>query len=87
MENAQTILVIFLSAAFAIFLILAIALVAVCLKIAKTIQRITLKAEEITDKAESIAEFFQRAATPVTIGRVISQVAEKVFNIRSNGHK
>lgn len=80
MENAQTILVIFLSVALAIFLILSIILLALCIKIAKHIRHISEKAEQITDKAENIADFFSKAATPMTIGRIIAQVGDVVFN-------
>ena len=80
MENAETILVIILSVALAVFLILGIVLLSICIKIAKHVQSISAKAEEITDKAENIADFFSKAATPTFIGRMLSQVSELVFN-------
>ena len=80
MENAETILVIFLSVALAVFLILGIVLLSVCIKIAKHVRNISAKAEEITDKAENIADFFSKAATPMFIGRMLSQVSDVVFN-------
>jgi hypothetical protein len=80
MENAQTILVIFLSVALAVFLILGIILLSICIKIARHVKNISEKAEQITDKAENLADFFSKAATPMAVGRIISQVGEIVFN-------
>ncbi|HTE58046.1 MAG TPA: hypothetical protein VK694_04845 [Verrucomicrobiae bacterium] len=87
MENAQTILVICLSAALAVFLILGIILLSICIKIANHIKHISEKAEQITDKAENIADFFSKAATPMAIGRIISQVSEAVLNRKGKKRK
>lgn len=87
MENAQTILVIFLSASLAVFLILGIILLSICIKIANHIKHISEKAEQITDKAENIADFFSKAATPMAIGRLISQVGEVVLNRKGKKRK
>jgi hypothetical protein len=76
MENAQTILVIFLSVVLAIFLLLSIVLLTICIKIANHVKRISEKAEQLTDRAEDIADFFGKAATPLAIGRIIAKVSD-----------
>lgn len=78
MENAETILVIFLSVALAIFLTLSIILVSICIKIARHVKNITEKAEQVVDKAEDIAEFFGHASTPMAIGKIIASVRDAV---------
>lgn len=78
MENAQEILVIFLSTALAISLVLSIILLAICIKIAKHIKNISEKAELITDKAENIAEFMSSAATPLIMGKIITSFTEMI---------
>jgi hypothetical protein len=85
MENAESILVVFLSTALFILLILSIVLVSLCIKIANHIKHISEKAEQITDKAESIAEFISSAATPMAIGRIISQVVGAVKGDKKKG--
>jgi len=79
MSTAEQILVIFLSAALAVFLTLGIVLLILCIKIAQHVKRISAKAEELTDKAESVAEFFSKAATPMAVGRMIALAAERLF--------
>jgi uncharacterized protein with PQ loop repeat len=86
MENAQTILVIFLSVALACFLVSAIILINICIKVAKHVERITENAEAISDKAESLVEFVEKAATPMAIARLIASGVENVFN-RSKSKK
>ncbi|HTE21547.1 MAG TPA: hypothetical protein VK674_00725 [Candidatus Limnocylindria bacterium] len=78
MENAQEVLVVFLSTALAIFLLLSIMLLIICIKIANHIKRISEKAEAITDRAEDIADFFSKAGTPMALGKVIGSVMDAV---------
>ncbi len=79
MENAQEILVVFLSAALALFLVLGIVLLSILIKIAQHIKRVSEKAEAISDKAENVAEFLASAATPIFAGKVVSNIMETVF--------
>jgi hypothetical protein len=78
MENAQEILVVFLSTALALFLVLGIILLVLCIKIANHIKHISEKAEHITDRAEDIADFFSKAATPMAIGKIITSIKDAV---------
>ena len=76
MENAQEILVVFLSTALAIFLLLSIILLIICIRIANHVKHISEKAEEITDRAGNIADFLSKAATPLAVGKIISNVTD-----------
>lgn len=80
MENAETVLVVFLSSALAVFLILAIAIAVKTLQVLNTLKRIAEKAETIAEKAESISDVFQKTAGPMAIGRLFAHVANTVFN-------
>lgn len=84
MENAQTILVVMLSSALAVFLLLGIILLAICIKIAGHIKRISENAEAISDKAENVAEFISNAAAPLAAGKLISNVLDTVFGKKSS---
>ncbi len=84
MNGAERVLVVILSATLALFLVLAITAIVIGIQILRHIKRIMEKAEKIADKAEAVGEFFQRSAGPMAIGRLITNVAEAVFNKRSN---
>lgn len=86
MENAQEILVVFLSTALAIFLLLSIILLVIIIKIANHVKSIIEKAETVADRAEDIADFFSKAATPLAIGKIIASVKD-AFTSRSNKRK
>jgi hypothetical protein len=87
MENAETILVLILASFLAIFLVLAIILIAKCIQIANRIDRITQKAETIVDSAESIGDYFRAASSSLTIGKIISFIASGVFSRQRKGRK
>lgn len=76
MTDAETILVVFLSTALAVFLVLGIVLLAFLIDIAQRIRRITIKAEHLADKAEAAAEFMQKAAVPLALNKLVSAVKE-----------
>lgn len=80
MENAQTILVVILSGFLAVFLLLGIVLLALIIKIAKNIKHITEKAEQVVDQAEHIGDFFKKATGSFAFARLISNIANSVFN-------
>lgn len=86
MENALEILVIILSTMLALVLLLGIVLLIILVKIAGHIRRISAKAEMITDRAEDIADFFSKAATPLAAGKIISVITD-VFKNRSKKSK
>ncbi len=87
MNGAEQVLVIILSSVLAIFLLLAIAVAILVIKILNQIKRIADKAESIADKAEAVSTFFQKSAGPMAIGRLITNMAEAVFQKRDKGNK
>lgn len=70
-------LVIILSVMLALFLLLSIILLTRILQITKQVKRITDHAEHAVDKAEEIASFFEKTATPVALMKLVSNISEK----------
>lgn len=71
-------LVVILSCMTALLLLLAIILMVKLIQISKQVKRIIAQAEEAVDKAEQIASFFEKTATPVAILKLIANVSESV---------
>ncbi|HET7673008.1 MAG TPA: hypothetical protein VFK11_00655 [Candidatus Saccharimonadales bacterium] len=71
-------MVIILAIMLALFLLLSIILIARFIQITRQIKRITDHAENAVDKAEEIATFFEKTATPVALMKLIANVSEKV---------
>lgn len=71
-------LVIILSVMLALFLLLSIILMTRILQITKQVKRITDHAEHAVDKAEEIASFFEKTATPVALMKLFANISEKV---------
>ena len=80
MDGYEQFLVVVLATFLALALVLGIVLLALLIKIARTVKRITDKAEQLTDKAEAVGEFFQHAAGPMAFGRVISIIVDTFFH-------
>ena len=74
-------LVIILAIMLALFLFLAIILMYKLLQITKQVQRITEYAEETVEKAEEVADFFRKTATPVAILKLIANISEKFSEV------
>jgi predicted PurR-regulated permease PerM len=87
-------LVVILSVMLALFLLLSIILVIRFIQITRQIKRITDYAEHAVDKAEEVASFFEKTATPVALMKLvanisdtISKTADRVNKSRSKGKK
>ena len=76
MDWAQ-VLVIILSVALAIFLILAIMLTALLIRVTVQIKSITSAAERTALKFESVAENAARFATPMAVFNIVSKFIKK----------
>jgi hypothetical protein len=86
--DSERVLVIILSTTLMIFLLLAILATVKVIQILDHIKKITEKAESIADKAEAVGDFFQKSAGPLAVGRLITNLAETVFqNKRSKKRK
>lgn len=71
-------LVILLSIMLGLFLLLGIILLVKIIQIVKQVKRITDHAEQAVDKAEQIASFFEKTATPVAIMKLVSNMSESI---------
>lgn len=85
--DAFGILVIILSITLAILLIASIVLVTALVKLVKQIHVITEKAEDIVDDVESVSGFFKKAAGPVAITSLISNIVSQVTEHMKKGKK
>jgi hypothetical protein len=80
MNNAQDILVVFLSSFLGLFLLLGVIASAKIIQILNHIKSITEKAEKIADTAEHVGEFFKYSAGPAAIAKLIVSISEQVFS-------
>lgn len=71
-------LVVILSVMLALFLLLSIILLVRIIQISNQIKRITDHAEAAIDKAEQVADFFQKTTTPVALMKLISNISDVV---------
>jgi hypothetical protein len=82
--STEQALLIILSITLAIFLILGIVLLIYLIKISSTIKVIVDKAERLTEKAETMASFFEKTAPKIAIGRLLGNIAEAVSKRSKN---
>jgi len=78
MDTTLKILIIIVSSALSVFLIVAILLIVKLIQITKSLKRIALKAEKIADSADALGTFFRRTASPVALGRFITNIFDAV---------
>lgn len=86
MNTYEQILVVFLATALAVFLVLGIILLVQCIKVIRTVKRLTDKAEQLADKAEAVGDFFQHAAGPMALGRALTTIADTLWH-RKDGKR
>ena len=79
MNNAEQILVIIVSATLTLFLVVSILVLVKVLKVLDQIKRIGDHAEQVAENVEHTSEYFQKAAGPMAILKVIGNLAE-TFN-------
>lgn len=80
MENAYGILVIILSSFLALFLLLAITLTVMLIRLTKTIGRVVEKAEGAVGNVEAAAAVFKNAAGPLAAGKFLVNIADLFVN-------
>ncbi len=78
MNSAETILIVVLGVAFALFLILSIALIVIIIGIVKNIRHITQKAEETTDSFADIAVMIGKKVAPVALSAVAATALKRL---------
>ena len=78
MNTAEQVLVIIVSSLLSLTLIFGIVLLIVLIKLAKNVRRVTEKAEQLVEDAESAASMFKNAAGPLTVLKTIGNIVEVV---------
>lgn len=86
MSTSENILVIILSVFLALFLVLAITALVFVVRLLKTLNRITAKAEKVIDSAETVGNVFRNAAGPLAALRLLRNIVETVTE-HSKKHK
>jgi outer membrane murein-binding lipoprotein Lpp len=74
MTTAEQVLVIFLSAALAVFLVLGIMALIKVNQILDQVRKVTAKAEKIADQAEHVGEFFKNTTTSAAVGKLVANI-------------
>ncbi len=80
MTTTDTTLVIILTVLLSIFFIMCIALVAVAVKLLKSVQRVVLKAENVVDSVEEAAEVFKDTQGRMAIFKLIRNIVKMTQN-------
>lgn len=78
MNTTEKVIMIILAAALALFLILAIVSIVLVIRVLKSVNRVTAKAEKFIDSAENVGQVFKQTAEQMTFIRLIRNVAELV---------
>lgn len=84
MENAETILVIFLSSFLALFLLLGVVLIVNLIRLVRKINEVAEAAGEIVQNVESASELFKKAAGPMAAGKFLVNIADMVMKHRKD---
>jgi len=83
MNTSEQILVVVLAVVLAILLVLSIAIAIMVLRLLKSINRITQKAEHLIESAEHVSDVFRNAAGPLAVFRVVQNIADLVSKHKS----
>lgn len=87
MGDTEQILVIILSTFLAVFLCLGIIFFVFAIKAVRSVKRISLKAEALTDRAGAMSEFVQHAAGPILVGKVLAGLSDAFFSRKSKSKR
>lgn len=79
MTTTEQALLIILSLFLALFLILSIVSLIWFIRILNQVKRMMDTAEKLIGKADNIAEFFERSAPAVALGKLVSNISEAVL--------
>jgi heme O synthase-like polyprenyltransferase len=80
MNTAEQVLVVIVSSLLSLALILGIVLLVYAIKLVKNVRRVTAKAEQLVEDAESAASMFRNAAGPLTMLKTIANIVDAVTN-------
>lgn len=82
MSTTAEILIIIVSAALTIFLLAAIAVLVLVIKILRKVKHITNAAENVVDSVEAVGEAAKHASGPMTIFRLVYNMVDKAKSKR-----
>lgn len=82
MQNAESILVIIVSATLALFLIAAIAVLVMVAKLIQSVRRIVDQAEKVVETAGEAAEMMRNASGPLALFKVVRNMVKAVDKMR-----
>lgn len=75
MTTAANILLIIVSSVLSLFLLILIVTLVKLYAILRNVHRLIQKAEQLTDSAEAVGNFFRAARGPVTLGKFVGHMA------------
>jgi hypothetical protein len=78
MNNAESILVVIVSATLTVFLIVSIAALIMLMQVLARVKRLAHQAEHVIDTAEKVGEVFKDVAGPLSLLKAIRNVGDKV---------
>jgi hypothetical protein len=81
MNTSEQVLVIILSTALALFLLLAIVVAVQVIRLLKTVNKLTSKAEHVIETAENVSEVFKNAAGPMALLRIVGNAVNVVTKV------
>lgn len=87
LSTAQEVLVIILSTALAIFLVMAIVVAAMVIRLLATLRLIADKAERLVESAEAVGNVFRTAAGPLGIFRFLHGLTDMARSKQDNDKK
>jgi hypothetical protein len=82
MDTAAEVLLIVVSSTLTVFLIAFIVMLVYLIGILKQIRRITEKAENAAESVEAAAATFEKAASPLAILKIISNIIDQTARMR-----
>lgn len=78
MDTTEKVIMLILAGALALFLIFAIVSILLIIRVVKSVNRVTMKAEQLIDSAETVSQVFKQTAEQMTFVRLVRNVAEMV---------
>lgn len=82
MQNAESILVIIVSAVLALFLLAAIIVLVLIAKLIQSLRRIINDAERVVETAGEAAEMLRNASGPLALFKVVRNIMKAVDKVR-----
>jgi hypothetical protein len=82
MQNAESILVIIVSAVLALFLLTAIVVLVMIAKLVQSLRRIIDNAERVVETAGEAAEMLRNASGPLALFKVVRNMVDAVDKMR-----